>query len=100
MPIDKYNRNSYIYGMDAKSLVNKLLNSGLTQVQIADFVGCKQPTVSDIRHGKIRNPSSRIAFSLVNLAIQRQINIGEIYQLPKVSITQPSKKTTEPEVIR
>lgn len=86
--------------MNAKFLVNKLLESGLTQVQIADFVGCKQPTVSDLSHGKIKNPSSCIAFPLITLAMQRQIDITEIHQLVPVSQEKNHQKTIEPEAIR
>ena len=63
--------------MDTKLLLQKLFEVGFTQGQIANFVGCSQPTISDISRGKIRNPSFEIGMALLDLARKNHIEVPE-----------------------
>ena len=63
--------------MNPEKLIPKLIESGLTQVQIAKECGCSQPSISDLQNGKIKDPSYRIGCGLVRLAQKHGIEIQE-----------------------
>ncbi|MCZ4064191.1 helix-turn-helix transcriptional regulator [Oxalobacter aliiformigenes] len=46
-------------------------------MDIARYVGCSQPTISDISRGKIRNPSFEIGMALLDLARKNHIEVSE-----------------------
>lgn len=75
--IDFKNRKNYIFGMNIQIITNRLLERGLKQVDIARYVGCSQPTISDISRGKIRNPSFGIGMALLDLARKNHIEVSE-----------------------
>lgn len=62
--------------MDIKNTLLKLKAAGLTQTQIADAIGCKQSTVSDLLAEKIglARPSHKIVQGLTDLAAQYGID--------------------------
>lgn len=65
--------------MDIANLVTRLQASGMTQSQIADAVGCTQPTISDLANGKIgkSRPSYKIVEGLIALAKKRGLRSDE-----------------------
>ena len=63
--------------MNPEKLIPKLIESGLTQVQIAQECGCSQPNISDLQNGKIKNPSYDIGCGLVRLAEKHGITIPD-----------------------
>ena len=63
--------------MNPTKLIPKLVEAGLTQIQIAQECGCTQPTISDLQSGKIKNPSYPIGCGLVRLAQEHGIEIKE-----------------------
>lgn len=71
------NSYNYIWCMELQLIIEKLMAKGLTQSEIAAEVGCRQPTISDIRHGKIKNPSFSVVFGLLRLAKKHGINVDE-----------------------
>lgn len=63
--------------MNPEKLIPKLIESGLTQVQIAQECGCSQPNISDLQNGKIKKPSYDIGCGLVRLAEKHGITIPD-----------------------
>lgn len=53
--------------MDWKAVVGAILESGRTQVEIADTCGCAQSTISAIYRGENKNPSFALGQSLLSL---------------------------------
>lgn len=54
--------------MDWSSLIKRLQDAGMTQVQIAEAVGTAQSVISSMLAGKSRNPSYALALALIALA--------------------------------
>ena len=56
--------------MDIQNILIRLQEKGMTQEQIASELGCKQPTVSQIKSGQIgkKRPSHQIVEGLKRLA--------------------------------
>ena len=52
-------------GMNWKKLIADIQEAGYTQTQIADSVGCKQSSLSDLATGKTKEPLYRIGERLV-----------------------------------
>lgn len=63
--------------MNIQIITNRLLEHGFRQVDIARYVGCSQPTISDISRGKIRNPSFEIGMALLDMARKNHIEVPE-----------------------
>lgn len=53
--------------MQWKDFIAKLIDSGLTQVQIAAEAGCGQNTVSDLFTGKTGEPRGTLALALLRV---------------------------------
>lgn len=53
--------------MDWKTLIAELSSAGLTQGLIADRLGIRQPSVSDIASGRTKNPSWAVGEGLRRL---------------------------------
>lgn len=53
--------------MNWTSLIADLRARGWTQAALADRLGCKQPTISDLANGKITNPSYELGARLVEI---------------------------------
>ncbi|BDD90892.1 hypothetical protein PanNE5_03320 [Pandoraea sp. NE5] len=55
--------------MDIQQIVLELIDAGWTQKAIADRLGCSQPTISDIAHGRVgkKRPAYKIVVGLENL---------------------------------
>lgn len=53
--------------MDWQLLISGIEDSGLTQVEIAEKCGCSQPTISDIKNGKIKTPGFPVGQAIVEL---------------------------------
>lgn len=60
-------RNSYTISTMWKNLVERLMQSGRTQAEIAKFCGCSQPAISSIRSGITTDPRFSIGSSLRTL---------------------------------
>jgi transcriptional regulator with XRE-family HTH domain len=45
--------------MEAREFIAALLNSGMTQVQIADRTGIPQPTISKVARGEVKDVMSQ-----------------------------------------
>lgn len=56
-----------------KKVIEKLIESGLTQMELAKIAGCSQPTISEIASGKTKSPSVRIAVALIGECKKRKI---------------------------
>lgn len=63
--------------MNIQIIINRLLECGLRQVDIARYVGCSQPTISDISNGNIKNPSFSIGMALLDLARKNHIEVPD-----------------------
>ena len=53
--------------MDWKKLLQELAEAGRTQVQIAEYCGAAQSTVSELSRGRIRSPSFEFGTRLIAL---------------------------------
>jgi len=53
--------------MDWKALIGDLEATGLTQKEIAEYAGCSQPYVSQLKKGLRKNPEYKIGLCLVQL---------------------------------
>jgi transcriptional regulator len=53
--------------MDIQITVTELLNTGLTQSEIANLVNCSQATISDIASGKQTTTNLQIGLNLLQL---------------------------------
>ena len=61
--------------MDIVYTLSGLLQAGMTQTQIGDAIGVKQPTISDMANGKagVKRPSSAVVIGLTELARQHGV---------------------------
>ncbi|WP_332848690.1 helix-turn-helix domain-containing protein [Massilia sp. S19_KUP03_FR1] len=61
--------------MDIQHIVKSLIDSGMTQSEIAHEVQCSQPTISGIATGQVgkTRPSYKVVTGLKRLAESRQI---------------------------
>ena len=66
--------------MHWKDLIGALVDSGLTQVQIAEQAGCQQNTVSDLSTGKTKEPRGSLAFALMRLCRRRGLRVPAIIE--------------------
>jgi len=57
--------------MDFKSLIEELVATGMTQVEIAQECGCSQPAISDLMRGESAQPRYVVGKALVDLHAQR-----------------------------
>lgn len=57
--------------MDLKSVICNLIESGLTEQQIAEQVKTSQPTINRIKSGKITSPRFDVGSGLVALHEKR-----------------------------
>lgn len=57
--------------MDFKSLIEELVATGMTQVEIANECGCSQPAISDLLRGESTQPRYAVGKALVDLHAQR-----------------------------
>jgi predicted XRE-type DNA-binding protein len=53
--------------MNIQSIVNEILNHGYSQKDIAEYVGCSQPTVSDISNGIQKTTNLDIGLKILEL---------------------------------
>jgi predicted XRE-type DNA-binding protein len=62
------------------NLLRRLQQDGMTQSEIADAIGCSQPTVSEMTTGKIgkKRPAYKLVTGIVQLAKKRGIKLTEI----------------------
>lgn len=65
--------------MDIPFTINQLQAAGLTQAQIANEIGCSQPTVSEMASGKVGTvrPSYKVVDGLKRLAEKYGVGIGK-----------------------
>lgn len=61
--------------MDWQNLIKSLVESGLTQIEIAEATGSTQATISDIQRGITKDPRSSIGLSLLAIAKRRGISV-------------------------
>jgi len=52
-------------------LIRKLIDSGLTQPQLAEVSGCGQSTISDLLTGKTADPRTTTGLALIRLGNAR-----------------------------
>ena len=66
IPIDLRYRFVYISSMDIQDNTSFLIAAGFTQKAIADYIGCSQPTISDVAQGKVgkKRPSYGVVTGL------------------------------------
>jgi predicted XRE-type DNA-binding protein len=64
--------------MDWKKLISQLVESGLTQVEIAKSVECGQTTISELFRGETEDPRSSVGLALIALAKKRGIAVTEV----------------------
>lgn len=53
--------------MNLQSVIQELLNLGMTQTEIAEQCNCRQSSISDIATGQTKNPNFTLGTSLLNL---------------------------------
>lgn len=65
--------------MDIPFTISELLATGLTQTQIANEIGCSQPTVSEMASGKVGTvrPSHKVVDGLQRLAKKHGVTTGK-----------------------
>ena len=76
--------------MNIQNIVLQLQQAGLAQYQIANYVGCSQPTISDIATGKVGKvrPSYKVVDGLRLLASLKGISLdGTDYSLDRSNVT-------------
>lgn len=59
-------------------LVAQLVESGLTQVEIAKSVECGQTTISELFRGETEDPRSSVGLALISLAKKRGLSVAEV----------------------
>lgn len=59
--------------MDIQKILTKLIEQGISQTEIANYCACTQATISNLLHGKVRNPSFSLGSRIVDFANQRGI---------------------------
>lgn len=59
--------------MDWQKLISDLIDSGLTQNEIAEAAGTKQASISDIYRGITQDPRSSTGIALIDLAKKRKV---------------------------
>lgn len=66
--------------MDIIFTISGLQAAGLTQSQIAQAIGCKQPTISEMASGKagVRRPSFHIVSGLQSLAARHGVPTSKV----------------------
>jgi transcriptional regulator with XRE-family HTH domain len=57
-------------------ITRQLVESGITQPELAKACGCSQSTVSDVIRGRTKDPRASIALALLRLAKERGIEVG------------------------
>jgi predicted XRE-type DNA-binding protein len=64
-----------IGAMDIVYTLSELFKAGLTQTQIGEAIGVKQPTVCEMAKGKagVKRPSSQVVIGLSNLAEKHNV---------------------------
>jgi len=70
--------------MNWPHILRSLVKSGMTQPQIAAVCQCGQSTLSELLHGKTRDPRYSLAASLIKLAADRGIDLGPVQQTQEV----------------
>jgi predicted XRE-type DNA-binding protein len=81
--------------MDIQNLLLRLKDSGLTQKQIADAVGCGQSTISDMSTGKIgkSRPSWKVVEGLLSLAERQGLRAAQKPGAPRRRSTDRKKNS-------
>lgn len=64
--------------MDWKKLISEIIESGLTQVEIAKVVACGQTTISELLRGETKDPRSSVGLALIALAKARGVAVKEV----------------------
>lgn len=59
--------------MDWQKLISELIDSGMTQSEIAEAAGTKQASISDIYRGVTQDPRSSTGIALIDLAKKRKV---------------------------
>ena len=67
--------NKDITTKDLQIIIQRLKDLGISQMEIAEEIGVKQPSISDISRGKSANPSYRVASGLINFAKKKGVCI-------------------------
>ena len=60
------------------NIIHRLRRSGLTQAQIADLVGCSQPTIHRLLHGKTQNPGFQVGQRLLALIYDATVSQADL----------------------
>lgn len=66
--------------MDWSDIIQKLQDAGYSQKQIAQFCGCTQGLISQVKNKQIKNVSYSIGLGLTSLheqVVRTQKNIGQ-----------------------
>ena len=74
--------------MNWKQLTSDLIQSGLTQAEIAKAIGCGQTTISELQTGKTDNPRSSVGLALIALANSK----GIVVEITAVQSTTPNRR--------
>lgn len=61
--------------LNLQDMVRDLIRSGMNQTQIAEQIGCKQPSVSEILNGKNNAPHYTVVMALIALHKSRSRKI-------------------------
>lgn len=93
--------------IDWSAIVKALVESGLTQPQIAEACACGQSTVSDILNKRTVDPRVSLALKLLRMAQQRGLHINgsacptlEAVAVQSVATRQPAPAYTTQEAQR
>lgn len=60
--------------MTWKTYLSAIMDTGLTQTQVADAIGRRQSTISDIYSGKTTDPRSSIGLALISLGKRLRVS--------------------------
>jgi transcriptional regulator with XRE-family HTH domain len=65
--------------MNIPHILSELQKAGLTQTQIANAIGLKQPTISEMASGKagVKRPSHQVILGLEKLAAESGVSIEQ-----------------------
>jgi transcriptional regulator with XRE-family HTH domain len=71
--------------LDIQFTISGLRKAGLTQAQIGDAVGLKQPTISDMESGKcgVKRPSHGLVTGLTALAAEYGVATAKAKRKPR-----------------
>lgn len=84
--------------IDWSAVVKALVDSGLTQPQIAEACACGQSTISDILNKRTVDPRVSLALKLLRMALHRGLKVDGVAcsTLEVVAVQPVHTRQTEP----